>query len=496
MTLLEAVTEALAGVTTPGTFATRQVVAADALPLGVIGIGPITLPVTAAAARRLAKLARPARYGRGTETLLDRRVRDTGEIGKAQLSIDAARWRQTLDPQLARIAHDLGLPEGSQVRAEVHNLLVYGPGQFFAPHQDSEKADGMFGSLVVLLPSDARGGALVIEHHDERVTYRGSADRTTLIAFYADCRHEVRPVTAGYRVALTLNLFLGGTRTAAAPAGPSVDALTERIRAYFETDRPARWGTDPSPDKPDRLVYLLDHQYTQKGLGWAHLKTGDARRAAMLREVGARLDCEIVLALADIHEVWSCEDEGYGSRYGRRRRWDHFRRPEDEDEDEGDERSADEHTLIELCDSSIELRHWLAPSGKQVRAISGAVHDDEVCSTKATVELEPFKSEHEGYTGNAGNSVERWYHRAAVMLWPRARTFTIRAKASPAWALQELGKRLARGAADEARTMVEQVRPFWSRVARADHGLAFLDRTLADFGQGLDGAIEPRHVLR
>jgi hypothetical protein len=38
-----------------------------------------------------------------------------------------------------------------------------------------------------------------------------------------------------------------------------------------------------------------------------------------------------------------------------------------------------------------------------VRPISGAVDDDEVCYTKATVELEPFASEHEGYTGNAGH---------------------------------------------------------------------------------------------
>ncbi len=129
------------------------------------------------------------------------------------------------------------------MRAELHNLLLYGPGQFFAPHQDSEKADGMFGSLVVLLPSDARGGSLVIEHHDESVTYRGSGDRTTLIAFYADCRHEVRPVTAGHRVALTLNLFVDGTRSAAAPAGRAADALAERVRAYFETERPARWAS-------------------------------------------------------------------------------------------------------------------------------------------------------------------------------------------------------------------------------------------------------------
>jgi hypothetical protein len=32
-------------------------------------------------------------------------------------------------------------------------MLVYGKGQFFLPHQDSEKDDAMVGTLVVSLPS-------------------------------------------------------------------------------------------------------------------------------------------------------------------------------------------------------------------------------------------------------------------------------------------------------------------------------------------------------
>jgi hypothetical protein len=32
----------------------------------------------------------------------------------------------------------------------------------------------------------------VVEHHDERVSYRDSADRRTLVGFYTDCHHAVR----------------------------------------------------------------------------------------------------------------------------------------------------------------------------------------------------------------------------------------------------------------------------------------------------------------
>jgi hypothetical protein len=39
--------------------------------------------------------------------------------------------------------------------SEAHSMLVYGKGQFFLPHQDSEKNDAMVGTLVLSLPSGA-----------------------------------------------------------------------------------------------------------------------------------------------------------------------------------------------------------------------------------------------------------------------------------------------------------------------------------------------------
>lgn len=44
---------------------------------------------------------------------------------------------------LDEIRADLGLPDTTSLRAELHSMLVYEPGQFFAPHQDSEKHDAM-----------------------------------------------------------------------------------------------------------------------------------------------------------------------------------------------------------------------------------------------------------------------------------------------------------------------------------------------------------------
>jgi len=447
-------------------------------------------------------VARPARYGLREKTLLDPRVRDTWEIGKRQIKLDTRHWQRTLDPKLDLIARDLGLVDGAKLRAELHNLLVYGPGQFFAPHQDSEKADGMIGSLVILLPSESKGGVLVIEHHDEKVSYRGSPNQLVLVAFYADCRHEVRPVASGYRAALTFNLFLDtAARRGERPASKPVEALIELVRDYFVTPRPARGPHWPSQPAPERLVHLLDHEYTQKGLSWRALKNGDAVRVSLLREVAGRLDCEIALALADVHATWSCEDDGGSSGYGYGRRGRSWSAHHDEDDRDEDGRAEDgeDYTLTELCDSEIELRHWVGPSDKRIRAISDEVMDDEICFTKPSVDLEPFKSEHEGYTGNAGNTVDRWYHRAAVLLWPRARTFAIRAKASPAWGIREIAKLLARGKAEVAKQRIGEMLPFWNSVAPHEKAPGLADQVLhvahaIDDGQLATVLVEPIRI--
>src|SRR5204862_2194289 len=112
----------------------------------------------------------------------------------------------------------------------------------------------------------------------------------------------------------------------------------------------------------------------------------------------------------------------------------------------------------------VELRHWVGTVGRP-RAMSVSVDGDELCYTKPSVELEPFESEHEGYMGNYGNTVDRWYHRAAVVLWPRDRTFVIRAKASPQWAIGELTTALKARDIEKARGMATDLVPFWSRVA-------------------------------
>jgi hypothetical protein len=474
---LQEVSRQLAKIGAPGSFATRLTVATEDLQLEVQGVGSIRFPITRSTARRLCAVARPARHGFKDETRLDQRVRDTWEIAKSRISIDQSRWMNTLAPQLDRICRGLGLPHGCRLKAQLHNMLVYAPGQFFAPHQDSEKTDDMIGTLVVSLPSRFTGGAMSIEHHGAKMRVGGSDKSLTFIAFYADCRHEVRPIKEGYRIVVTYNLLVESNATLAGAPAAAINGLTDAVREFFATPGQARWSGDRSMrSPPDRLVYLLDHEYTQRGLQWSRLKNSDAQRAAALREVARELNCEIFLALADVHETWSCEDEYSGySDYGQR----YYGDDDDADENEDGESPGEssDPNLTELIDSDVELRHWLGAGGRW-EAVAARVDAAELCYTRPSVDLEPFESEHEGYTGNAGNTVEHWYHRAAAVLWPRERTFVIRAKASPRWGIGEVARALRARNPAAAIAMAQRLVPFWANVAGRAEKPALLDATL------------------
>jgi len=478
---LDRITQSLGAVEVPGAFATSTTTSSAGLRIAVKEVGRLAWPLRRTDAQRLIAVARPARYGLRDQTKLDPRVRDTWEIPANRVTVEEKSWRQTIGPVLTQVSRDLGLPDGVRLRATLHNLLVYQPGQFFRAHQDSEKADDVIGTLVVILPSTFTGGALVVEHDHQKRVFRGTAGMLTFIGFYADCYHRVQPVKTGYRVALTYNLTLEGRGRAAMP-GRAPDALVKAVDRYFRSPKRAGFGGLPEADVPDRLVYLLDHQYTRRTLGWSRLKRTDAARAAALWKVAGRLDCEIALALADVHEQWSSEDEEFGYRglWGGHHEWGL-----DEDEDDSAEHDVDrvrppgdEPRLGDLLDSDIELRHWLDADGRPMKS-EGLMSMTEVCATRESAELPPFASEHEGYMGNWGNTVDRWYHRAAVVLWPRSRNFVIRAKMAPAWAVGELLTIAARrGGREEARQKARTLVPFWPGVAWQEKSASFVERLL------------------
>lgn len=404
----------LAFTTAPCPATSRHVTPADDLQLEVRGVGPIEFPVKSAMVRQLRVVARRAPYGKGEQTLVDPAVRDTWEIPKSRVRIDKRRWNATLDPVLESVRDELGLSESVRLRADLHSMLLYEQGQFFAPHQDSEKSDDMIGSLVVMLPSRAEGGELVVGQGDDAVSHRGLTSSLVFVAFYGDTIHEVRPVRSGHRIVLTYNLILaGGDDASTVDDDDAVDGLVPLLDAHFS--RPAdlryRRRDHPTPEPPDRLVYLLDHRYTSRGLAWRGLKGADRDRARLLRAAADRLDLRAVLTQVRVNETWSAFED-----------WEHRTYTPDDDG----------YVLEELLDSSVEL---VPVEGAR---LDRWVDDSELCESTPSSDLTPDGSEYEGYMGNYGNTLDRWYQRAAVVLWPQAQSFVVRAMGDPMGAVAEI----------------------------------------------------------
>ncbi len=469
MNNIKDIISALEAVEPQGDFSTRLTLPVADLQIKIGDSEPLKLPLTQVKAKALIKQAKPAMFGWKDQTLQDTKVRDTWEISKSKIKIDKRRWNKTLLPLLEQIKINLGMDETAKLTASLHNMLVYEPGQFFQAHQDSEKQDGMVATLVVVLPCKHAGGSLVIDQSGKKKcvqTSRAAKDKLTCVAFYADCYHEVKPLKSGYRVALTYNLLLEGVvDKVVAPLKTDVLApLTRTLGEYFgerevniQNDGEQAGQTRRGVRLP-KWVYLLDHQYTQKGLSWSQLKNGDRLRVKAIKEAAAKLDLDVYMALADIQEMWDCEvdyDDGY--YYSRRRRYRHYD-DQDEDEDKG-------YQLNDLIESNVSLKHWTNKSGQTLDYSGLYIEGSEICWTKATDKFDPFDSEYEGWMGNYGNTLERWYHRAAVVLWREEDHYPMLCEVDPEQVVKELtGLAKRKSTRIEAQGIVQMLLPYWHRA--------------------------------
>ena len=83
--------------------------------------------------------------------------------------------------------------EYQQVEFELYKLVYYEKGGHLVSHHDTEKAPGMFATLVIQLPAGHKGGALVVSHKGETKVFDfqdDSRDNFFYTAFFADCEHK------------------------------------------------------------------------------------------------------------------------------------------------------------------------------------------------------------------------------------------------------------------------------------------------------------------
>ena len=434
MPIGNALLDSLRSVERPGDFCVGGIRAVFMPTIDVDGVGRIAFPIIPDQAKRLIAIAEAAPYGRGEETVVDREVRRVWQIDSAKVRIGGRHWEKTLAGLVADIALGLGVSE--PVAADFYKLLVYDAGSFFVGHRDTEKAPGMFATMVLVLPSAHSGGELVVKHLGREVVLDLRPEEPSEIGFaalYTDCVHEVRPVKTGCRLALVHNLrFVGKRRPMKAP---DYRAEHERVVELLRS-----WAG--AEDEPDKLVLPLEHVYTPAELSFSALKGADAGVASVLVRAVAEADCDLHLALVSIEESGSAEHTPY---YGRRRRWSR----DDDDEDEFE--------VAEIFDQALILSEWRHPDGGKAEFGDFPFAEDELCPPDAFENLTPDEQHFHEATGNEGASFERTYRRAGLVLWPAARRLAVLNQAGLSTTLPYLENLVANW---ETRNAADQL-PLW-----------------------------------
>jgi len=149
---LKTLEDVLAAVRRPGDFFVRGALETPMPRVEIEGVGVISFPIPHSQIQDIIKHAERAPYGRGGETILDTSVRNTWQLAPVNVRIGGKPWERSFQHILSTVTDGLGC-RGMDVSAEFYKLLIYEEGGFFLPHRDTEKTDGMFGTLTIVLPS-------------------------------------------------------------------------------------------------------------------------------------------------------------------------------------------------------------------------------------------------------------------------------------------------------------------------------------------------------
>jgi hypothetical protein len=445
----------LSGVKQPGNFFVSGAMEMPMPRVEIEGAGTLSFPVPDAQIAAIVRRAERAPYGKGEDTIVDTSIRKVWQIDPDKVKIRGKSWAANFDNILSKVKAGLGCDDAI-VTAELYKLLVYDRGGFFLAHRDTEKTDGMFGTLVVTLPSTYRGGALRIRHAGREVTVdTNAADPSELsyFAFYADCEHEALPVQDGNRVCLVYNLIQrhsrGKHRILKAPEYES------RI-----TEAAAMLGRFLSaPDAPAKIAWLLDHQYSPAGLSFSALKGADGAKARVLVQAAARVQCAAHLGIVHIGESGAAEPDY--DEYFYRSRLNRYREYEDEDEEDNDEDASFSVTTVD--DTWQYVDAWRDTDDRVVEFGRIPLAGGELLPAGALDGEPPDEKRLTEASGNEGATYERSYHRAVLVLWHRNRTADVLLQAGVVAVLPYLKQLAACGkrTRQEAIAVAEQILEAW-----------------------------------
>ncbi|MCJ1405243.1 hypothetical protein MMC11_008470 [Xylographa trunciseda] len=401
-----------------GSFATSGLLANTYDPkLFVHGLGKISLPLSDQDAVALREICQQSPCGMGSETIIDTAVRKSWQLNPNHFDIRSAAWQACVGEALERLGKELGIVGGKKsIRAEIYKLLLYEEGSFFVRHRDSEKAPGMFGTLVICLPACHTGGEVEASFGGRQRILK-TADTSdfgyTYLAWYADVEHAVKPLTSGYRLALTYNLIFtapGLNQSASSSARKKLEL--ENLLSSWK-----RILATAGSEGPKLLAYMTEHKYTDANLHFDYLKGKDRYRAQYLKDTSGKQEFFLFLANLEYTVSGGCAYEDHRRFSGRNYRGDDY--DDDRYDSEDYHRpTLDYHKLEEITSSELKLR--IVVQAKGVMVVKDVPMPENYVVQQGAFEGIPEQEEYFEYTGNEGVSATHYYRNSCLVVIPRA----------------------------------------------------------------------------
>lgn len=178
--------------------------------------------------------------------------------------------------------------------------------------RSSEKPDRVFATLVVLLPSEFTGGDLHLSHKEIDLVYDNastSRNATNVMAWFNTITPEAKPITGGYRLALSYNLI-----HATESVCPTIPTNLKFLKTAILSFR--LWTYLPAPKSREKLVCLLEHYHAPLA---ASLRDGTCKglddiKVALLAQAADQVGFSVGLATAVYHLTGSANDS-FDDRY-------------------------------------------------------------------------------------------------------------------------------------------------------------------------------------
>ncbi|EFJ35483.1 hypothetical protein SELMODRAFT_404931 [Selaginella moellendorffii] len=356
--------------------------------LRVEGAGDLALPLSSDGFLKLKAVSQQAPYGKGDQTLFDTTIRRAWQVEASKVSCPqmpdffSAVVLNLAVPAMEELGIDAAAL-GLDVR--LYKLLLYERGGHFKFHKDTEKEDGMFGTMILQLPTQSghEGGALEIRHGKKGVAFdfSGAASRTGYFqtVFFSDCDHRLAEVTSGTRLCLVFSLVRSNAKFLDVDAG--------KVPHYLSTVRSVQSQLKEWARRTPSLMLAipLGHKYSNNSFSFAGLRGHD------------RVVAALVLSCTSFLDVHLCTIVKQKTR----------------------------NEVFDSFKTNYSVKNWTAIDGRKLEHFRDCCLDLDTevvrCqdSDKDPFGGSPDAKEYEPYNGNAGGDKNSFYHTAALLVWPK-----------------------------------------------------------------------------